>query len=746
MQSDSQIEAVTTVPAELSAVDTPSAITDGSTVEYIPLNRLVKSPYNQRKTERDPAIIQSYAVNIKAVSLLQNLVVHHMKKAAKKAATFGVAAGESRRLALELLVEWGDIPADYPVPCKVVPVAEAILISAAENDVRTPPHPADQCTAYQALVESGKSAEFIAAVFKTHPKSVARRLKLARVSPKLFDLFREDKISIEQMQALALSDEHETQERVWFGATVSWQRSPDQLRAVLTKDEISANGNRLAQFVGLDVFEQAGGHVRRDLFSDRGQGWFTDMELMTRLAQEKLQALAPEHGAGWKWVEARINFPHDEQSQFSRIYPGQRDFTEDEAAALDRIRTRIDEIEAKQESEELSEEENDALEEEWARLEAEQEQIGERAFTFDDQQKAHAGVVVMLGHTGVEALCGLVRAEDEQSLRAVMQESGNTDAAEHLVRASSHRSQPPRVKSAHSEKLLLNLTAHRTAAVRSALSQNPQIALVTLTHKLALEYLCKGYGLDNLSAAQISSRDAVFRINSSAPEVADADHAAGLEAYVESWQHLMPKDRNALFAWLLEQPQERLLSLLALCTALSINGVARSEDPNAINAVAGALNLDLSAYWQPTRASYFDHVSKARIVAIVSEVVSKEEGARLAKMKKGEASDAAEKLLAGKNWLPEFMADPQVAQVMTYDDEDDDADEDGTVDESGVLADAARDDADQPEDRSVTDAVENEHEASESPVETGESVRRPVAAAWPFPTSTLHSHSALHAA
>lgn len=83
---------------------------------------------------------------------------------------------------------------------------------------------------------------------------------------------------------------------------------------------------------------------------------------------------------------------------------------------------------------------------------------------------------------------------------------------------------------------------------------------------------------------------------------------------------------NLLFGWLLEQPQDRLLNLLAVCTSLSINGVSREEGPSAVNALAGALSLNLSAYWQPTRASYLDHVSKDRIVAVVSEVVSKEEG------------------------------------------------------------------------------------------------------------------------
>jgi ParB family transcriptional regulator, chromosome partitioning protein len=174
-----------------SAVELPNAISAGAAVEMIPLRSLVESPYNQRKKARTEATILEFADNIRAVGLLQNLVVHPMKKRAKKAQTYGVAAGETRRLGLLFNVERGDITSDYLVPCKVISEADAILTSATENDLRKPPHPADQFIAYKALTDEGRSPEFIAAVFKVTPKTVAGHLKLASVSPKLFELFAE---------------------------------------------------------------------------------------------------------------------------------------------------------------------------------------------------------------------------------------------------------------------------------------------------------------------------------------------------------------------------------------------------------------------------------------------------------------------------------------------------------------------------------------------------------------------------
>ena len=57
-------------------------------------------------------------------------------------------------------------------------------------------------------------------------------------------------------------------------------------------------------------------------------------------------------------------------------------------------------------------------------------------------------------------------------------------------------------------------------------------------------------------------------------------------------------------------------------------------------------------WWTPTAGSYLAQVPKARIVEAVTEAVSIEKAAPLAKLKKGEAVAAAEVLLQGTRWLP----------------------------------------------------------------------------------------------
>jgi ParB family chromosome partitioning protein len=59
----------------------------------------------------------------------------------------------------------------------------------------------------------------------------------------------------------------------------------------------------------------------------------------------------------------------------------------------------------------------------------------------------------------------------------------------------------------------------------------------------------------------------------------------------------------------------------------------------------------MAAYWQPTAASYFGKVSKERIVQAVREGVSEDAAKRIATMKKGAMTEAAEAALADKGWL-----------------------------------------------------------------------------------------------
>ena len=88
---------------------------------FVPLNKLVRSSLNVRKTGADS--IDDLAASIAVHGLLQNLTVTKKSATGKtksKADTYEVVAGGRRLAALQSLAKQQKIPKDYAVPCKVV--------------------------------------------------------------------------------------------------------------------------------------------------------------------------------------------------------------------------------------------------------------------------------------------------------------------------------------------------------------------------------------------------------------------------------------------------------------------------------------------------------------------------------------------------------------------------------------------------------------------------------------------------
>ena len=58
-------------------------------------------------------------------------------------------------------------------------------------------------------------AEDIAARFGVSAAVVRQRLKLGSVSPKLIEVYRNGGMTLDQLTAFTLTDDHKAQERVW---------------------------------------------------------------------------------------------------------------------------------------------------------------------------------------------------------------------------------------------------------------------------------------------------------------------------------------------------------------------------------------------------------------------------------------------------------------------------------------------------------------------------------------------------
>ncbi|MDR6818761.1 ParB/RepB/Spo0J family partition protein [Neorhizobium sp. 2083] len=281
-------------------------------VEAIPLNRLAPSKANVRRVNAAVGVSE-LADSIEAHGLIHNLTVRKAKKG-----RYEVVAGSRRLAALRLLAQEGRLGEDAEIPCNVRDAENDTELSLAENVQREPMHVVDEILAYRELVETGMAPETIATRFGQSVITVRQRLKLAGLSPRVLKVLREDGMSIEQARALALSDSHEEQERVWF-ESLSYNRDPRSLRAMLTRDHVRGS-DRLARFVGLEAYEAAGGGTLRDLFGEDASTFLTDQPLLTRLAMDALeQATEPLKIEGWKWVETSLDASPFYSGDYGRI-------------------------------------------------------------------------------------------------------------------------------------------------------------------------------------------------------------------------------------------------------------------------------------------------------------------------------------------------------------------------------------------------------------------------------------------
>jgi ParB family chromosome partitioning protein len=533
-----------------------------------------------------------------------------------------------------------------------VPDTSARTVTLSENVQREAMTPVDELFAWKALVAEGRSLEGIAADFGVTPLVVKRRLRLANVSPKLLADYQQGAVSLEQLMALANTDDHGAQEAAFYEVP-QWQRHPESLRDHLARDEVDASRDALARFVGVEAYEAAGGGIRRDLFADEQKGVFlTDAGLLEKLARDRLADAAESvRVEGWGWVEVTPRVSSAELQTFQRARRSRREPTKAEAKRIEKLEAEQARLQNKldDEDDDLSDDGAQVLHEEPDRLGDQLDAIEQTLVVYEPDIVSMAGAVVSVDPLGAVVVHrGLLREEQVKALR--LQERPTPEAH---AGGEGEQADAPASRGGLSEKLVRRLSAHRTDALQAEVARHPRIALVALVHQLAQRVILGGYGASpvNISA---TPQD---RMKQHAPDVAEAPAAQGLRAVREAWASRLPGDPKALFAELLAMEHEELLSLLALCVGLTVSAIAQREDEAPAELLAQAVALDMHSWWTPTAAGYFDHVSKARALEAVL-VFAPGQVQRLAKLKKAQIASEAERLAAGSGWLPQMLTEP----------------------------------------------------------------------------------------
>ncbi|RUM96338.1 ParB/RepB/Spo0J family partition protein [Pseudaminobacter arsenicus] len=637
--------------------------------ENISFDKIELSQKNVRRI-KNGVTIEQLAEDIALRGLLQSLNVRPIRDVdGEETGRFDAPAGGRRYKALELLIRQKRMVKTAPTPCIVnrAETTSAEEDSLAENTQREQLHPLDQFRAFKTLSDQGLDVAEVAARFFVTPTFVKQRLKLAAVSPKLLDLYEENEIRIDQLEALAVSDDHVRQEQVWDTVSRSHVREAYYIRRLLTETAVRANDRR-AVYVGINAYEAAGGVVMRDLFEQDQGGWLQDPALLEQLVFEKLMADAETLKAeeGWKWVDAAIDFPYGHASGLRRFYGKQAELDAEELAHYHEVKAQHDQLDAEYaEAEDYSEETEARLEE----LSNELDQFNDRPYIFDPEEVAHGGAFISLGAGGeLKVERGFVLPEDEPIVET--DDSGASDSdhdnkGDEAVSAAggvSVNGKPVDSEQREDEddeicpladRVIEDLTATRTIALRNALANDPAMAFVAALHAFVLKAF---YAHSSNSCLEITMQTTTF---SQTQGLGDTVWAKEIEQRHEAWGHDLPNTAVDLWDCLTALDEASRQALFAHCVSLSLNAVIQPWNRRHA-AIAHAeqlvqtIGFDMvEAGWTPTVDTYLGRVTKAHILQAVREAKGEQAAQYIDHLKKPDMAREAARLLEGSGWLPE---------------------------------------------------------------------------------------------
>jgi ParB family chromosome partitioning protein len=602
-------------------------MTTASAVRNIPLNKLVLSPTNVRKTPPSAAEEAELKASIRARGLKQNLVVH---PAADEKGVHAVCAGGRRLKALQELAAEGLIAADFKVPCLIEQPGHALETSLMENTIRAAMHPADEFVAMAGLIDAGETIEAIATRFGVCERHVRQRLRLGKVAPELLDAFRAGDINLEVVTAFTLGADHAAQLAVWRQVKDRSYIQPYTVRHLLTETAVPLD-SQLGAFIGAPAYEAAGGPITRDLFSGDEEGFMDDAALVKRLAIEKLEAKAAELRPQWAWTKAVLDPEYGFMAHYARVRPQPADLPAELAAEIERIEQRLVELE------EVGEDEwTDDLAAEVAQLEERRTEIDEMIdglAVYSDKDRARAGCIVTVGDDGEFCLhqglveraavrggtaAGSPEAEDngdEASMPPVLEDEDDEVSGPRLT-----CKQKLRKECGFSQLLVEDLKAHRLQITRAHLAADFGVAFDLALYALCVDLFERvGYRSHPLELRATESRP-----RSSLNDLLDTPADGLIETHRGAldldWLSLPPAKG---FAALSALPFEAKQRLFAWCVASCLKPQLAIED-RADPVIEGAgwrLGIPFADYWRPTAANYWGRVKKAHGLAAGREIL-----------------------------------------------------------------------------------------------------------------------------
>ncbi|NIJ09307.1 ParB family chromosome partitioning protein [Sphingomonas vulcanisoli] len=631
-------------------------------IQSVKVKNLTLSKDNVRKRNRD-IDLASFAENIFAQGLLQNLIVTPLKKAGH----FTVKAGGRRLRALQLLIEQGRFAADHEVPVLVLANDTAsVEASLSENFHRASMNPADECTAFKHFIDKGATAEDVAKRFGVTTRFVEQRVRLAELAEPVFEALASGEISLGVAQAYAVTADTDRQARVFAQMRNHYYGDqPDNIRRAILNGTVKANDAK-ARFVGREAYVAAGGHVEGDLFATEADENWTDVDLLEDLAAKKLEAAAAEvaqtHGLAFVTPIAATHVPYDLERQLHEYHATARPLTEEEQQRVEALSAENDDlVEALENGLEDGTPEAQAANDRLDAIDRELEEIDAAREVIDGDVKAQLGTFVYIGgdgearvHTRLFSERPVVdpNAPAPTSSPADPSTAGDGDVGVKL-----------------SATLVDELATQRRQILVAHVASDPGLALdLTIFLMAHGTVFANNYVRDH---STLKASAAQFPITAFRDEGSTASRAieeqrqaldtswAGHRTMTERFDAFRALDDEARGAW------------VAFVIAQTLEPTLNVGDGGRLNGfhdhLGRILEIQVAQWWRPTAENFFGRVKKDVMLDALAEIGGPVLRGRYKDAKKGDLANTCASLCAGQGiveaeirekataWLPEAM-------------------------------------------------------------------------------------------
>jgi len=407
-----------------------------------------------------------------------------------------------------------------------------------------------------------------------------------------------------------------------------------------------------------------------------------------------LKGVADEVAAeGWKWIEVDTDLPYGHDRGLRVLTSTPLDLTDAERAAREALREEYDRLEGEHSGfDELP----DDIDARLGEIEAALSAFEQRPAIYDAAEIARAGVFISIDRAGELVVArGYVRPEDEVPVAVdgegdaggTGSENGTGAAEAGVQRAVITIDGEPVGEDGDEEdvikplpeRLVIELTTHRTLALHDALANNPHVAMTALLHRMVME---RYHYSAPTGCMEISVRRPYFAAQGS--DLGDTPSAKAIDERFNAWKADMPTDEGALWDWLAALDEASRMALLAHCVSYAVNALYERPNPHSgsgvsqfgldrrlsgADRIARATGFDMVADggWRPTVDNYLGRVTKPRILEAVREGAGERAAQLIGHLKKGDMAKEAERLLADTGWLPEPLrtSDPDFEDAAT---------------------------------------------------------------------------------